>query len=219
MSYSESLRVRWESLLEGISSDVGNKWWTKINDSYSQPTRRYHNLQHLAQMFELLDKFEGEIRKKNSVAFAIFFHDLCYDPQAVDNEEKSSELFHEFASEAEISSESPLYNEVKDLILLTKTHLTEEHKAEGITGTEDKHFFLDFDMTILGSDPQEYEVYSKAIRQEYSFLPQGSYNGLRAKVLKSFLMIPNIFATDEFRKMYETKARKNIQREINSLET
>lgn len=44
-------------------------------------------------------------------------------------------------------------NKVENLILASKTHCTEEHKCEGIYGRDDVHYFLDFDISILGSEP------------------------------------------------------------------
>lgn len=46
-----------------------------------------------------------------------------------------------------------LVNKVENLILASKTHCTEEHKCEGIYGKDDVHYFLDFDISILGSEP------------------------------------------------------------------
>jgi len=84
-------------------------------------------------------------------------------------------------------------------------------------GSEDQHYFLDIDMAVLGSSPEHYSEYTAKVQQEYAFLPEATYRNLRLKVLQSFLQIPNIFASKEFREKFECKARANIQKEVDSL--
>ncbi|XP_023223308.1 uncharacterized protein LOC111624632 [Centruroides sculpturatus] len=215
----EDLRQRWWKIADSMSDEARNNWWTIIQNKYTEDCRKYHNITHIHKMFQHFDSYQQFISSPKAVAYAIFFHDLEYDPKAGDNEEKSAERFKQFSKEATISENSDLIAEVTELILLTKTHITEEHKSSDIFGKEDKHFFLDFDVSILGSENKEYDIYAENIRQEYSFLPVTTYNSLRAKVLKSFLQIPNIFSTQQFREMYEDQAKRNIQREIKLLES
>lgn len=96
-------------------------------------------------------------------------------------------------------------------------HSTDEHKTEGAFGVDDHHYFLDLDMAVLGSPPEQYGQYTAELHSEYSFLDVTSYKNLRKKVLQSFLLIPNIFATKEFREKFEKQARQNIQDELQSL--
>lgn len=41
---------------------------------------------------------------------------------------------------------------VVDLIMATKSHNTDIHNTPGGLGSDDLHYFLDFDMAILGSN-------------------------------------------------------------------
>ncbi|GBO03064.1 hypothetical protein AVEN_219850-1, partial [Araneus ventricosus] len=110
-----------------------------------------------------------------------------------------------------------LVSKVEELILALKAHCTEAHTTEGVFGKDDVHYFLDFDISILGSDAVEYKKYTQQIREEYSFLTKEKYNFLRSKVLQLFLQIPNIYATQAFREKYEKQARSNILSEIECL--
>ncbi|KAG8297082.1 hypothetical protein J6590_043515 [Homalodisca vitripennis] len=79
-------------------------------------------------------------------------------------------------------AESPLYSEVLSLLEAADTSSTEEHKTDGAIGSEDRHYFLDLDMVVLGSEPEQYAAYAEKVKQEYHFLPQPVYNDLRVKV-------------------------------------
>lgn len=214
----QSLQHRWNQLTDSLNEEVRNKWWETILTKYTEATRKYHNVIHIHKMFQHFDAYHEFLSSPEAVEYAIYFHDLEYDPKTGDNEEKSIELFQQFATEAGIIDNTELVTKVKELIELTKTHSTDEHKSVGAFGKDDKHFFLDFDVSVLGSDENEYNLYTSQICEEYSFLSSDTYNFLRAKVLKSFLQIPNIFATKQFRENYENQAKSNIRQEISSLE-
>ncbi|GAB6019588.1 hypothetical protein CHUAL_001157 [Chamberlinius hualienensis] len=216
----EDLKFRWMELSASINKDISDKWWQdELVKRYGKDGgRAYHNFHHIANMFIHFDDCKELLKSPQTVAYAIFFHDIVYDPKSSEiNEEKSNDFFKDYAKEAGIHEGSDLYEEVTRLISLTTTHLTEEHKQNGVYGDGDEHYFLDFDMAILGSQISDYDEYAEKIKEEYSFLPEKTYNDLRSKVLKSFLQIPKIFATEKFHKAFEEQARSNIQREIERL--
>lgn len=118
------------------------------------------------------------------------------------------------------------------------TNTSEEFWEDGTFGNEDAHYFLDINFAHLAQDWDEYKAFSVKTRNEYNFLNEESYKALRKKVrnglniitnmklilyvlylkiLQSFLHIPNIYATAKFRNELETKARGNIEREIEEL--
>jgi len=76
---------------------------------------------------------------------------------------------------------------------------------------------IDFDLKILARDWNEYQIYFEQIRKEYSTYPDFLYKPGRAKALKHFLENEFIFQTEEFRGLYEEKARINIEKEIKLL--
>ena len=77
--------------------------------------------------------------------------------------------------------------------------------------------FLDLDLTILGATLDEYDEYCSQIRREYECYSDQQYRQGRIKVLRSFLDRETLFFTPHFRKKLESKARRNIEREIEIL--
>ena len=57
----------------------------------------------------------------------------------------------------------------------------QEHDEEN-PGTRDLHYFLDFDLSILGTNPVEYTIYAKQIRKEYIHVEENDYCERRAQV-------------------------------------
>ncbi|XP_039276905.1 uncharacterized protein LOC120348811 [Nilaparvata lugens] len=215
-----SVEETWRGLAKdiGASEEKTSEWWTRIVQAYSEESRKFHNINYLAIKLENFETIKCKLKNRNAVGIAIFFHHFEYDPKMVDCFKKNLEHFDIFANDCAIKSESELYKSVVSLLESVDTHSTDEHKTGGVFGAEDGHYFLDLDMAVLGGDSEYYATeYATNIQAEYDFLPEPMYKGLRLKVLQSFLQIPNIFATKEFREKYEEQARANIQKEVEKL--
>jgi len=179
-------------------------YWKEIEKSYSQKSRKYHNLIHLENMILELEEVNDKISDCDSLHFSIFYHDIIYKATSKDNEEKSAEIAKIRLEKLNIPQEkiTRIYNQ----ILATKSHRKSEDS--------DTNFLLDADLAILGQDWKIYENYTQQIRKEYSIYPDFMYKPGRKKVLIHFLEFEEIFKTDYFKGKYEEKARENIQREL-----
>jgi len=65
---------------------------------YQEPTRHYHKLAHLVEMFEYTDALSALSKNPTPITlvFATFFHDLIYDGKEKNNEELSADEFLDF---------------------------------------------------------------------------------------------------------------------------
>lgn len=187
---------------------------------YSEPHRKYHNLNHIRQCLKELEEIclIGLIENDNEfllIEKAIWWHDAVYDPMLKDNEKSSARLW--WWSEREKKT-----NGVIEAMILASNHKEESFKNACLSyfGSEAKilKYFLDIDLSILGSNEKEYKEYAKNIREEYSFVPKDLYAIGRKNILTSFLDKNSIYKSEHFKKKYENIARKNIQLEIERLD-
>ena len=183
------------------------EYWKEIEESYSQKSRHYHNLSHLDNMIIELRNVYNEIQDFDSLLFSIFFHDIFYKSTSKDNEEKSAEYAKSKLRKLNYNDVS--IDKVYNQILATKSHQLSNQK--------DTNYLLDSDLSILGKSWNEYELYIKQIRKEYSIYPDFIYNSGRKKVLKHFLTFDRIYKTEYFKDKYEKQARENISKEIELL--
>jgi len=77
-------------------------------------------------------------------------------------------------------------------------------------------YFLDLDLAILASPAEQYEVYSKQIRQEYIHVSAEDYRTGRTKVPHNFMGRQRLFF-GENQEMNEAQARSNLAAEIERL--
>ena len=176
--------------------------WLDLEKAYSKKSRHYHNLTHIAAMILSFETYSDRLNKPNEILFSIFYHDYIYKSSKKDNELKSAEFALSILPK-NISFDRQL---IFDAICATQQH---QHNA-----IEDINWLIDFDLKILARDWEDYKIYFEQIRKEYSIYPDFLYKPGRAKALKHFLEDEFIFQTEEFRGLYEEKARMNIEKEI-----
>jgi predicted metal-dependent HD superfamily phosphohydrolase len=196
------LKPRWAKLCKQAGLD-GSAEWRELSAAYGDPARAYHNMDHIADCLLRLDEHAYLAIDPVALEFAIWFHDIVYDARAADNEERSAVTAEGFLAATAFG------NVVGDLIRATKHHLT--------PGTPDAALLCDIDLSILGRTPGEYDAYARAIRREYSWVPQVEYARGRTRVLEAFLGKPSIFVLDELEARYGAPARANLLREIGYL--
>ena len=193
-------------LLEiGFNLNEINNLWLDLEKTYSKKSRYYHNLTHLEEMVFWFLKYKQQLQQPNEVLYSIFYHDYVYKVTRKDNELKSAE----YAIALLKSNHQLNKQKVFDHILATQLHQHNEN--------EDSNWLIDFDLKILSKDWEDYKIYCQQIRKEYKIYPDFLYNPGRKKALEHFLANKNIYQTQEFRTLFEDKARENIQKEIATL--
>jgi predicted metal-dependent HD superfamily phosphohydrolase len=142
------------------------------------------------------------------VQLAIWFHDVIYDPRGKDNEVKSAE----YAQRAlqELGLPERVVNRVSDLILKTVSHVSEREDGDAL-------ILLDADLAPLGADEEVFARQSKALRQEFSWIPEEEYRASRVRILNSFLSRERIYQTEWMYQARERQARNNLSQAIAEL--
>jgi predicted metal-dependent HD superfamily phosphohydrolase len=206
----ESLNLSWENLLLkfGIEQLTAKRLYADLSNLYSRPDRHYHTLEHIQHFLTVVDALSGRAKNLEAIEFAAWFHDVIYDAKAKDNEEKSAEYAETVLSSLDVPRE--VIDKVTKLILKTKSHqITEEDDI-------DTKIMLDADLAILGADDDAYRRYAQAIRLEYAWVSDQDYRYGRTQFLQRLLKRQKIYQTEKILEKLETKARQNIQQEIDS---
>lgn len=202
------LKARFVALCQALElpNNQTQTYYQQLYDLYTDPNRHYHNLVHLFNLLNLLDKYRAKVEQPLLFELAIWYHDAIYNAKAKDNELQSAvlaqKLFVKYLDTASLSY-------VNALIMSTEGHFPRlEH--------QDTYLFLDFDLSILAADISVYNLYSVAIWEEYKIAyPKLLYKMGRKKVLKNFLARKKIYFSAIFFEKQEAKARQNIQLELN----
>ncbi|WP_027892810.1 hypothetical protein [Calidithermus chliarophilus] len=195
---------RWNALMRSLQApeEVQFGVLDDLLRRYGEPHRSYHNLFHLEALFAALEPHP--VREKAALELAVWFHDAVYDTTRNTNEEESAAL----AARALEPMGRELARRVSGMVLATKHHRSDDPTTR---------LLLDADLSILGAEEAVYRRYSRAIRQEYAWVPPEVYREGRLRVLHAFLSRPQIYVTPAFAGLEEV-ARANLRHEIGWLE-
>lgn len=198
---------RWERLCRGagLGGDVEGAARETLT-RYSEPHRRYHNVDHLSDCLEMLDRHAAEAQDPIGAELALWFHDAVYDVAAPDNEQRSAELARRTLEPLGLP---PIRLDAVLAAILATTH-------KGEPGPGDARLVCDIDLSILGSPEPKYRRYAEAILAE-SGMTMVVFRPLRLRFLETMLAREHLFHTATFRGSMESSARDNMVREQREL--
>jgi predicted metal-dependent HD superfamily phosphohydrolase len=180
--------------------------------AYSASDRHYHDLRHIETMLDLLRKHVASLADPATVEAAIWFHDAIYDTRRNDNEQRSADLAQERLSA--IVTKQQL-DRVVAMIRASANHVVPSN-LDG-DAASDCALFLDMDLAILASTPNEFAAYEQGVRCEYAWVPEAVWIAGRRRVLETFMMRANIYSSPEFRSSHEKAARHNLAQALSAL--
>lgn len=198
------LKQTYLALLKPYAADpaVLEQFWCEIESAYTGDRRYYHNMEHLGNFYQQLQKCKDSLTDYETAFLAMIYHDIVYFMPDGTNEEKSAAYAAKHLRQ--IGYPADKIQRCEALIMATKSHAGSDDM--------DTNYFVDADMSILGLDWPTYLRYAENIRKEYGDAPQ--FNKGRKRVLEHFLNMDRLFKTDLFFTLYEQRARENLRREI-----
>lgn len=174
---------------------------------YSEPHRAYHTLEHIAECLEVFAAMRALAADADLVEFAIWAHDIIYDTHRDDNERLSAEWARRALLDAGLPSARAA--QAHALVIAT-AHVAPPADA-------DSQLLVDVDLAILGASRKRFEEYERAIRREYSWVPEQVFRTRRTEILERFLQRPTIYTSAWCRERFESAARENIERSLRVL--
>jgi predicted metal-dependent HD superfamily phosphohydrolase len=196
----------WRALVGG--SRAGDAVGAELVARWSEPHRRYHDLDHLRAVLRAVGLIQEWAADPVAVRLAAWFHDAVYDGRPGWDEERSAQLARSRLPRCGVPARRVA--EVARLVRLTAAHDT---LAEG---DRDGAVLCDADLAVLGGDG--YADYAAKIRQEYAHVPGELFRRGRAQVLRRLLAVPRLYRTPPARELWEARAREAVSAELAELE-
>lgn len=177
----------------------------ELKQLYSQKNRHYHDLEHIAILFQLASAHG--VRLSIPQQLAIWYHDCIYDATRNDNEQLSCALLVKH-HEDNVALNRGYVNRAINIIMDTKTHVGSDYESLAV---------IDLDLVGLGFDTASYKYATQQIRKEYMHLSDSEWRLGRIAFLNNLLKGEYIFYTNWARDFYEKQARRNIEQELATL--
>ena len=207
----ERLHDRWNELCSRIGAfdhaGDGDMTFDLLGSLYETPAREYHNLEHITSCLAVFDSVRMLAEERDAVEFALWVHDAVFNAARPDNEARSADAAGMIA--ALLGCAPDFVERVRGFILATRH---DEDPAPG-----DAALVADIDLSVLGAEWGEYSAYVERIRREFSFAGPELFAQGRAAFLERMVAKRWVYATPYFRKEFETRARENMERELDAL--
>jgi predicted metal-dependent HD superfamily phosphohydrolase len=162
---------------ESLKTHISEKTIKELSHLWNEKTRYYHNVNHLIQILEDIEKHIDfrylYAHEKQALLLAAFFHDAIYNPKRNDNEDQSIKYF----KASYIGKFKVILETVCDLIETTKYRNRPTIKLQRIFWEADNAKFKAGYKELLNNE--------KMLQKEYSFIDKKKYKEKRIKFLES----------------------------------
>lgn len=150
----------------------------KLEEAWNEIRRKYHNMDHLIQILEDLEKKKKFVLPHHweALVLAAFFHDAVYIPGRTDNEDKSRDAFFKCFKGKDLG----LAKKVGQMIDVTKGRKRPTDPLLRLFWDADNGMFFKGDIKALIEN-------EKKIRVEFGFASNAEYKKGRIKFLHSCL--------------------------------
>jgi len=211
----EDLRQRFDRLwlrtgantMRPLVDELFDKVWA----AHHEPHRCYHNMRHIVECIDLLDRDAVEAlalgeEARDAVLLALWFHDVVYYTQApepgLSNEELSAAWTRGVLQAAQARPYFPRV--VYRLIASTTLGREPQDLLEEVVH--------DIDYAILAADWERFNEYDAAIAVEWAHMGAVEYLEHRATFLRRALQRPRMYRTDLFHGRFDSARIANLER-------
>jgi predicted metal-dependent HD superfamily phosphohydrolase len=200
------IMTSWEPIARVAPVRLPDATYAALRDAYATPPRAYHNLDHILEVIGHWQDVDARIGwpHRAETFLALLYHDAIYVAGRTDNEALSAELaLRQLASIDGLDRRA-----IERMISLTAKHGRLVRSDVG----DEEALFVDCDMAILGAPVDRFDAYDRAIREEYSYLPDLVFRTGRRSFFERLLASPRIYLSDDFSERFEAQARRNLSR-------
>jgi predicted metal-dependent HD superfamily phosphohydrolase len=183
----------------------------RLLDRWSHPSRSFHNVRHLMDVLGRVDELSQETHDSDSVRLAawyhgaVFAHDTDAEHATLGSADEDASALLAFDELSGLGVPEKTASRVRDLVTMLHRHFPEP-------GDGDAAVLSDADLALLASEPQRYKEYLRAVREEYSAIPQVAFLQARRAIVSRFLARPAIYGSP-MGHAWEEAARQNLQAE------
>lgn len=188
---------------------------------WSEPHRRYHTVQHLAEVLAAIDALAqagaSDATGTRLAHVTGWYHDIAYDPQAAagSNEHRSAAMARDHLNALGVTRGN--VDVVESLVTMTIDHDIDGGPAHMASWRHTAAVFHDADLWILSAPADRYREYAEQVRQEYAQVPTTVFRQGRAAILSGLLTRAALYRTAPAQQEWEPRARANVAGELDRL--
>lgn len=191
---------RWQRLMRALDLPEHQSAFESICRAYRQRHRHYHTNLHINACLRHLDEFKGLADHIEEIEFALWYHDVVYQPLSTHSESRSADRAAYFLLSNGV--EQQVADRVHRLIMVTR--------YDARPTSLDEFIMADVDMAIFGARRHEYLMFEDDLRREYWIIPSFIYRRKRAEFISRLLDRKYVYNTVLYQSLREPQARKNL---------